>query len=1165
MNIKTRRSAFQNQQNKVRGVIGDATRRGKEAIDGPAVYREGVRRVLLESRREIGADQTVPFLKWVTSLRPRGVSQTRHPLAFDPARPIIKSKPIPFHSELNWIVARLAPHLVQLREFRASAIEIDKYFWAGDAPKATSILDEIETRFGQSIWSIELGLALAQHQKGLDGQKALLKSIKDTWKSGLPAYLAHFYSIRNEDRSTMRLFRDDANSRINQSKLFPQAITYLKYKIADEFSATDGDMSCIVRSEQLQSIIDIYETTIDIFQRLIKRSKHQRYREGILRCIDAWREINDFRLEKIEAALGQTSKTTFALRPNCGIYALAAGKPAEAYRSAKQSQSADPSNIWAGLEFVLSGSILERKAAPSFDTPWRLINEALQDALQRNDNFEDGSGYLEKFSRNFHCLHGATALGDFVSFATGAALGSTITIAATSLSTPFWGPEDLYLAASGARSLLYTALSNPRHDTYLRAWVGDVIRSENSPLENGFSLYLGALRLISENPNAALIHLRAINTDSIPSILRAFVLTLRIDLALGVDNLSEAISDIAYEAAHSPAARSVLPAEAALGDRDWHDLESKGSKLDLAIALDVIWRKTDNDLYGSYLRFALEDYLAENSCGSPSQLSFEDHEDRHKKIYLLRYIAVPQVMDLTGLFETSRDVVDERIAVCEKLKLADSENFTIYDDEMYNIKNQLLISDGLRIVDTSRINVDTAGVSRWAERRYKESFGRYKALVDAGVGVANDIEDLIRKMTKSHDLLGEYFNVPDNEADTLLLEIVVAIRDEFLNNPDHGLEFFLGKRIRHGTVSGHLRGPLESANLITQRESVNKDYKRNDEWLDRLTYTTPSDEQSLDVSFRDFAKHYDEIARRLKDEFLHVKSKQHPKGVFDIVVTVVAYQLIRSALKNEFTFEGFLLTCFTVFWTLLEPSLISARNLLSPDAKDDAAKLFDELQNKTGIFALHDDAYHELSVAIRSTASAVQRQFDSMLEWLTRTEIEQASHLFKLHEVVDIAVKSAFKTHSAFEPSVELDVDDAVHAPISILIVLSEIVFVIIDNACRRSMAGKRPIIRISCHVNRSEETILLEVVNNVGNLVDRIHVEQRLDVIRKRIATNDIQSGALADEGSGLLKIANITQQSEKNLLEFGFIADNKFRTAVTLSVLIEGGSMVLTPLDVS
>jgi hypothetical protein len=1117
---------------------------------------------LLQIRKEIDADQTVPFLKWVTALRPMGISHARHPVAFDPARPIVKSEAMPFRSELTWVIARLAPHLKQLRDFRAAATEIDKQFWAGNGVKATDKLDEIENRFGQSIWSIELGLALAQHQKGLDGQKALVKSIKDRWNSGLPAYLAHFFSIRNEDRSTMRLFRDDANSRINETKLFPQAITYLKYKIVDEFSATDADMSCIIRSEQLQSIIDIYETTIDIFQRLIKRSRQQRYREDILRCIEAWREVDDFRLEKIEAALGQTSRITPILRLNCGIYALANGKPTEAYRAAKKSQSADPSNIWAGLEFVLAGSVLEQKAMPSFDTPWRLINESLQDALYRNDNFQDGAGYLEKFSRNFRGLHGAMALGDFAEFATGISPNSSITVAATCLNTPFWGPEDLFLVAADAYSFLQAALSKTPDEMRLSTWVGNIVSSVDVPLENSFWLYLRALRLMKVDPTAALTQLRLIDAISTHSILRAFVLALRIDLALRADELSEAISDIAYEAAHSPAARAILPVEVALGDRDWHDLQSKGSKLDLAIALDVIWRKTDNDLYGSYLRFALEDYLAENSCGVPSQLSFNERDDRYKTIYLLRYIAVPQVMDLTGLFATSRDVVDERIAVCEKLKNFDKENFTFYDDEMYNIKNQLLISEGLRIVDTSRINVDTAGISRWAERRYKESFGRYKALVDAGVGVANDIEDLLKKITKSHDRLGEYFNVPDNEADTLLLEMIVAIREQFLNNPDHGLEFFLGKRIRHGTVSGHLRGPLESANLITQRESMDKDYKRNDEWLDRLTYAMPSDAQSLDESFRDFAKQYDEIARRLKDEFLHVKSKQHPNGVFDIVFTVVAYQLIRSALKEEFTFEGFLSTCFTVFWTLLEPSLIAARNLLSPEAKDDAARLFDELQNKTGIFATHDHAYHELSLAIRSTASSVQRQFDSMMEWLTRTEIEQASHLFKLREVVDIAVKSAFKTHSAFEPAVELDVDDAVHAPISILIVLSEIVFVIIDNACRRSMAGKRPVIHISCHVNRSEETIHLEIINNVGAQLERANVEGRLDAIRRRIATNDIQSGALADEGSGLLKIANITQQSEKNHLEFGFVEENRFRTSVVLSVLIDGGSMVLTPL---
>jgi len=1066
-----------------------------------------------------------------------------------------------FRDELKWILARLAPHLTQIREFRAAAVEIDKLFWNGEVAEASRLLGVVEDRFGQSIWSIELGLALSQQQKGLDGQKLFLKSIKEKWTSGLPAYLGHFYSIRNEDRSTMRLFRDDARDRIEQTKLFPQAITYLKYKIADDFSASDADLSCIVRSEQGQSIIDIYETVIDIFQRLIKLSRHQRYREVILHCVHEWSEIDDFRLAKIEVAFGTIPQKRLKSRSGIALYNLSQGKPVQAYKVAWQSQRLDPSNVWANLELVLSRCVLGRATSPSLGLPWAPINEALCDALQRNNNFEAGSGYLEKFARNFRCLHGAAAIGDFVAFAIGAPSKAEILVSGPSLNTPLWGPEDLFFATADAQPFLNKELASTPENHVLDTWMTDTTTLASQTLEVGFNLYLRALQATRSDPSRAITYLRAIDVYSAPPILRTFVLTLRIEIALQLDELAEAISDIAYEAASSPAARSVLPVELAIGDRDWHDLKTRGSKLDLAIALDVIWRKTDNDLYGSYLRFALEDYLEEEKCGTPSQLRFDRLEQKQKEIYVLHYIAVPQVMDLTGLFETSRDVINERVAVCEKLKQVDPENFTIYDDEVYNIKNQLLISDGLRIVDTSRINVDTAGVSRWAERRYKESFSRYKALVDAGLGIAKNIEDILKKLAKSQDLLGDYFNVPENEADTLLLEMIIAIRNEFLSNPDHGLEFFLGKRIRHGTVSGHLRGPLESASLITQRESEEKDYKRNSEWLDRLTYASPSDEHALDASFRDFAKQYDDIARRLRDEFLHVKTKQHPKGVFDIVFSVVAYQLIRSAMRNESTFEGFLTTCFTVFWTLLEPSLISARNLLSPVSKDDAARLFDELQNKASVFALHDDVYHELSVAIRNTASTVQRQFDSMLEWLTRTEIEQASYLFELREVVDIAVKSAFKTHSAFEPLIELNVDNAVRVPISILIILSEIVFVIIDNACRRSMAGKRPVIHVSCHLDRSAETIFLEIHNSVGSLMDRHAVEKRLEVIRERISTNDIQSGALADEGSGLLKIANMTQHSEKSCLEFGFVENNRFRTAVTLSVLIDSGGLVLTP----
>jgi hypothetical protein len=42
---------------------------------------------------------------------------------------------------------------------------------------------------------------------------------------------------------------------------------------------------------------------------------------------------------------------------------------------------------------------------------------------------------------------------------------------------------------------------------------------------------------------------------------------------------------------------------------------------------------------------------------------------------------------------------------------------------------------------------------------------------------------------------------------------------EFLTNPDHGLDCYLSMRIRHGTLAGQLRTPLEVEHLITQRRA----------------------------------------------------------------------------------------------------------------------------------------------------------------------------------------------------------------------------------------------------------------------------------------------------------------------------------------------------------
>jgi hypothetical protein len=237
----------------------------------------------------------------------------------------------------------------------------------------------------------------------------------------------------------------------------------------------------------------------------------------------------------------------------------------------------------------------------------------------------------------------------------------------------------------------------------------------------------------------------------------------------------------------------------------------------------------------------------------------------------------------------------------------------------------------------------------------------------------------------------------------------------------------------------------------------------------------------------------------------------------------------------------------------------AARQLLRSTVKQLVARGFDELQNLVRANAIHDEAYHSLSTTIRDTAAEVQRQLDTMAEWLRRTEVEQVARLFELREVLDIAVQSALKTHKSFSPILNETVTGNVLTSASVLLVIADVVFIIMDNICRRSESGSNPAIRLSCAFNNREETLTIEIDNPVGRAVDRSDVERQLNQIRERIAKGDIQTGASGEGGSGLLKIASMIQRSHKASIAFGFIDPGQFRTTVTIPLIMQGETAAL------
>lgn len=1138
------------QKNKFRGVLGKATARSKDP-SRPRVeqYRHGLRSALLEARPALSSDYRPEFFDWLNSIV-RGNELARRAVSYDLNQWTLEGPRINFASEIQWLSYRLRPHFEQLREFRQAALLINEAFWRDDSAACFAELGRIEERFGRSIWQIETRLAFEQHFHGLEAQKAYLAEIKAAYRQGLPAFIAHFASIRNEDRSTMRLFRDDADRRVGATKMEDSAKAYFRFKIADQFDGTDLSISRILTTEQGQSVFDVYETAISIFQKIINSGRVERYEAAILAATEDWQSVADFRLDKIRLALGHPPIAALdTSNPIAG--AAIFGAPAQSLRPELHGWLKEhPSQLWAGFEtlFETNSESVDLSGAPG---TWTRVLGNLRSVIARDDDFEASVGALEKFARNFRTLPTAAALADLTAALIGSRFSPQISLGSASLNSPLLGLPDLALSADPIASGILNPISDHTSAADVATWAG-LDNFDGTPPPTPAALYFRAARLARQGAtSAALDLLRDIELSTLGEPLRFLIARLRIDLSLRESEADAALLDIATEAAHRPGARAHLPADEAIADRGWKELGQLSDKLALAICMDVLWRATDDDLRATHLRFAFEDHLAAEGVSRPSDL-LDDPDTREKTIYFLRYICVPSIIDLAGIFADSDDVIEERLAILSKLVALDEHRADEYNEELTLINTRKAIKEGLNIVDSSRIHVDTAAISRWAERRYAESFERYKALVAAGIGVAEDFDEMLRAAMRSADRPSDYFTIPDNEADALLLDIVVNLRSEFLINQEHGLHFYIGKRIRHGTVTGHLRGSLETTNLITKRVTDGGAYRPNSYWLDRLTFETAECRQECDQLFRRFAERYDALVDDLKNSKLHVRSKDKPDGIFNFAVTALSFHVIRSAVQTDLSFNGFLASCYSIFWGLLEPSFATARNLIGSELKHEAAEMFDGLQAGVRNLATPDDNYHEFGSAVRATSVDVQRQFESMAEWFRRTETEQASHLFELSTLIDIAIESALKTHKGFSPVITKQVVGDLKASSSALVIVSDIVFVIIDNICRRSQSGSSPHITVECSFDADKETLTIDVINPVGSNLDRDVVNARLDETREKITAGDIKAGALRDNNSGLLKIAAITGQSENAGLEFGFTDDGDFRTTVKLSIIL-------------
>jgi hypothetical protein len=100
---------------------------------------------------------------------------------------------------------------------------------------------------------------------------------------------------------------------------------------------------------------------------------------------------------------------------------------------------------------------------------------------------------------------------------------------------------------------------------------------------------------------------------------------------------------------------------------------------------------------------------------------------------------------------------------------------------------------------------------------------------------------------------------------------MLRIWKEFSSNSHHGLDVYLSTRIRHGTLTGHLRRPFEEQSLICQRDAVSGQYRDHPFWSERLREQEPNEISGLQNLLKEFSAEIDGDIIRLNTENLRVR------------------------------------------------------------------------------------------------------------------------------------------------------------------------------------------------------------------------------------------------------------------------------------------------------
>lgn len=493
------------------------------------------------------------------------------------------------------------------------------------------------------------------------------------------------------------------------------------------------------------------------------------------------------------------------------------------------------------------------------------------------------------------------------------------------------------------------------------------------------------------------------------------------------------------------------------------------------------------------VRRALQRVLRERHGGDVVAFMHSVDSDRgHVSNHLYELLSEPFLTSLYEIYEHADDVLEAQTRLLEWQGTRRNDI-----DAMTRAKSHRLLIRLRRVrgtIESTRIYVDPLRLFEWLADTLSEEL---KAL-------APFAEDIIADKDRTTNLADAVRTTVQPRAK--LLRLIDSAYREFCTNRVHGAASFIARRIRHGTLHGHLA--VELAPIVEQAAV-------------ELAESAPE----FSIHLRGWMRRFDAAVLAFATDRMHVRSKEKPRGLIigtidDSDKNLIANAMvlrIATALRDSSQLVNPIAIILDDCWLLFEVDLRRSREAFEKLRADFVIEVGQRFI--TG----RPDVDARISQTILELNGIVDQRFETAKSWLTRPTNFSPSASVSL--LVDAVIDEVSNRHQLSHPVIDIPEDADIDLIGHRFHLVYDALFVLVVNAAKYGCVGT--CMKIEARRNEEDDRFIGLIIE-ISSAIDPKEMDERFQQIEEEM-TADVDNAMDIDKQSGLRKVRCIVEEVDE------------------------------------